>query len=139
MNKSQAYITTLPTKVSIPKFKISDNLLPAVAAAEFLIILFLIFKLTKKNFVKENSSSAKDLILNAKGDSINMNDLMNNINKSKELYKKLNSKCHPDRFLDSQQNHLANSFFQEITKNQRNYQRLLELKEQVQKELNVTI
>ena len=62
---------------------------------------------------------------------------MNSITHSKELYKELSKKCHPDRFVNTHLQEVADKLFQEITANQRNHKRLTELKKQAQNELNI--
>lgn len=109
-----------------------------VAAAELGIIAFLVAKLRKKQKITFDAST-EDLLNNSKSANVDMDNLMNNINMSRELYKKLSTKCHPDRFIDEEQNKIASEIFQEITKSQRNYNRLLELKTIAENQLNINI
>jgi len=106
--------------------------------AELAIIIFLIVK--HKRHAKINyDSNIENVLMNSKTANLDMDNVMDSINKSRDLYKQLSTKCHPDRFLDKDLNIKANDIFQEITKNQRNYKRLLELKETAQIQLNITI
>ena len=121
----------------------SNSLMPEnywfwIAVIELGIILLLIFKLNKKHKVIIDKTTA-DLFNISKNSEVNMDDLMNNINKSRDLYKKISTKCHPDRFVENELNKKASELFQEITKNKRNYNRLVELKNQVEQQLNITI
>ena len=117
-----------------------------IATAEFALILLLLYKVRKNKTeiflpqAEQNVPLTKGNILqNSKETEIDMDDLMNSIHKSKDLYKKLSTKCHPDRFTNRDLNKKADMIFQEITRNQRNYKRLLELKEVAQTQLNITI
>lgn len=106
-----------------------------IAIAEFVLILILLFL----KFKKPNSSTLEEKILDeAKESNIDFGNLFDSINKSEELYNLLKKKCHPDRFLDPEQNKIADALFQEITKNKRNYKILLELKMDAEKQLNIT-
>lgn len=133
-------IITDSTKVIMTKSKsgFSQNYWFWIAAAELGVILFLATKLVKKKEVVFDTKT-EDLLNSSKSTNIDMTNLMDSINKSRDLYKLLSSKCHPDRFLDAEKNKLADDLFQEITKSQRNYARLLELKETAINKLNITI
>lgn len=63
----------------------------------------------------------------AEGD-INWNNTMNSMFQARAIYDELKVKYHPDRFLDPVQNEIATDLFQQITKNQHNYSKLVELK-----------
>lgn len=106
----------------------SSNILLYLTFGELLIIFFLIIyiihlrrKQTVTKFEKE--------ILEAKDADINMADLMLSINKSRELYKELSRKCHPDKHIESLFQKEIEILFQEITENKRNFQELVKLKE----------
>lgn len=126
-------MTTVKSKSSL-----TENYWFWIAAAELGLILFLIAKLRQKQKVMLDSTT-EELLNKSKNSNVDMDNLMNSINKSRELYKLLSTKCHPDRFLEETINKKASEIFQEISKNQRNYNRLLELKEIAQTELNITI
>lgn len=66
-----------------------------------------------------------------------MGNLMNSINNSSELYKELSRKCHPDRFVNSPDQKLAEEIFQEIARHKRNHEKLIALKERAIAELNI--
>jgi|JI10StandDraft_1071094.scaffolds.fasta_scaffold56195_6 hypothetical protein len=110
-----------------------------IAAAEFLVIGYLAFKLINKKKIKFDQAGG-DILNEAKNSNVDMDNLMNSINKSRQLYKQLSAKCHPDRFAtDEQKQKIADDLFQEITRNQRNYSKLLELQEEAQQKLNINI
>ena len=108
-----------------------------IAAIELGVIAFLTYRLLKKK-QQVFDHAGLDALKKAKTTGVDMGGLMDSINKSKTLYKQLSSKCHPDRFPnDEQKRQLADALFQEITKNQRDYGKLVELKEKAINELNV--
>lgn len=106
-----------------------------IASIELLIIIYLIIKLKKKksknNFEKE--------ILKSKESSINMSDVMNDINLAPSLYKKLSRASHPDRFAGTELETTANKLFQELQQAENNYSALCDLKTLIEKNLNLTI
>jgi len=102
-----------------------------------LIILLVCFVLWKKRKCKPELGFEK--IKKSKSEKIDMENLFDSLAYSKELYKKMTKKCHPDKFLDIQQNRVADEIFQEITKNQRNFKKLVELKKLAETKLNITI
>jgi hypothetical protein len=125
--------TTTVKKIS-PVGSNSINFWFWIAIAEFFLILILLFLKIKKPI----PSTLEDKILNdAKLGDVDLGNLFDSINKSEELYNVLKKKCHPDRFLDPEQNKIADALFQEITKNKRNYKNLLELKMAAEKQLNI--
>jgi hypothetical protein len=72
-----------------------------IALIEFAIIVFLVFRLRKKREKLTFGDLSKDRIRNAKKSDVDMENLMNSINGSKELYKQLSRTCHPDRFINN--------------------------------------
>lgn len=108
-----------------------------IALIELTIILFLIIKLRKKKSNLDFSDLTKDNIKSAKSTNIDMTNLMNSINGSKDLYKKLSRLCHPDRFVNSDKHQLAEKIFQEISKNKRDFNKLSELKQRAISELKI--
>lgn len=89
------------------------------------------------NKLKKQSKLKREINNNI--DDINMNDLMNNINKSSELYEQLKRRCHPDRFTtksDEIQKY-ADEIASEVAKNRSDYNKLLELKDKAERLLNV--
>ena len=107
-----------------------------VALAEFVLIMFLLLRAPKKNDL-EFGDISKSKMKNAKKSEIDMDNLMNSINGSKDLYKQLSRKCHPDRFINSEKQKIAEDIFQDISKHKRNYNKLLLLKKQAADQLNI--
>ena len=68
-----------------------------------------------------------------------MSDIMLDINLAPNLYKKLCSVCHPDRFVGTFYESSANTLFQEVQQAENNYSMLCELKIRIEQELNLTI
>lgn len=117
------------------KTSVEIYILLIVGILEFLIILYLIFKKNKK--VLELSDTEKEEIGGSKEIKIDMEDLLNNIHKSKALYKELIVKCHPDKFINDPRQKIADEISQEITKNEKNFKNLNSLKDRAIKELNI--
>jgi hypothetical protein len=119
---------------------ISINWWMWIAFGELLLIIRLLYG--KRNS-RRRAFSSDDLQSNildrAKANDIDMNGVMASITSSRELYKLLSGKCHPDRFLDATIKKKAEEIFQEISSNKRNYSKLLELKEIAQSELNIKL
>lgn len=109
-----------------------------IAIGELIIIITLIICLIYIKRSKKVSKFDND-IRQAKETTINMDELMLNINKSKELYKELSRKCHPDKHIESEFQKEIEELFQEITKNKRNFQELLKLKEIAINKYNIKI
>ncbi|MCE2681538.1 MAG: molecular chaperone DnaJ [Cryomorphaceae bacterium] len=94
-----------------------------IAVCEFIIILVvLLFRLLRH---KGNRDINK-----FKSVEIDMDNLMQSIHLSKDLYKELSRSCHPDRFINTEKFEIAESIFQEISLNERNYKELLRLKDE---------
>ncbi|OBX22199.1 MULTISPECIES: J domain-containing protein [Bizionia] len=110
-----------------------------IALAELIIIAFLIITIKKKQKSLKFADLSKDKIRNAKKSDIDMDNLMNSINSSKDLYKELSRTCHPDRFINSDKQNIAEEIFQEISKNKRDFKNLTELKQRAITELNINL
>ncbi|WP_415370917.1 hypothetical protein [Patiriisocius sp. Uisw_047] len=108
-----------------------------VAIIEFFIIVFLFLKLKKKGNDLKFGDLSKDKMRNAKKSDVDMDNLMNSINGSKDLYKELSRTCHPDRFINADKQKLAEEIFQDISKHKRDFKKLTELKERAITELNI--
>lgn len=108
-----------------------------IALIELVIITFLIFKLNKKGGDLKFGDLSKDKKRTAKKADVDMDNLMNSINGSKDLYKQLSRDCHPDRFINSDKQKIAEVIFQDISKNKRDFKKLTELKERAKIELNI--
>lgn len=105
-----------------------------LAIIEFIIILFILFR--RNNTSK--SSSLQKFRKDSLEQEIDFNNIINSSFNSKEIFDELKVKCHPDRFpTDKEKNIIADKLFQEITKNQNNIKRLIELKEEAKQKLNI--
>ena len=107
-----------------------------IAFAECIIIIGLLtyirnMRLDSTNDIQTKKQKIKDL----QKTPIDMKNIMDDITKSKALYKLLISKCHPDRFTDESIKSKADVLFQEIFQNRSNYSKLLEL----QKEASINL
>ena len=110
-----------------------------IAIIELIIILVLFIRLKKIHNEQLINTDGFFELKDAKSKDIDMENLMNDINLSKDLYKVLSRSCHPDRFHDNSIKVKAEILFQEITKHRRSYTKLLELKERANKELNLNL
>lgn len=110
-----------------------------IALVELAIIALLILKIKKKQEGLKFGDLTKEKMRNAKNSEVDMDNLMNSINGSKDLYKELSRNCHPDRFIGSDKQKLAEEIFQEISKHRRDFQKLTVLKEKAVTELNINL
>lgn len=109
-----------------------------IAILEFIIITVLILLHRKKNKnIIELSELESQTIEESKKVVIDMDNLMDSIHNSRQLYKEMSRKCHPDNFINNPKHKLAEDIFQEITKNEKNYKNLNFLKDRAIKELNI--
>lgn len=108
-----------------------------ISIFELLIIVYLFYKLKFKKHRLDFSDLSKEKLQTAKATSIDMDNLMNSINGAGELYKELSRKCHPDRFVNSNKQSLAEEIFQEISRNKRNFKALQDLKNRAINELEI--
>jgi len=71
-------------------------------------------------------------------ENIDFDNVIKSSFNSTQLYNELKVKCHPDRYISREEkNIIAESLFQEITKNKTNYKKLTELKEEAIQKLNI--
>lgn len=105
---------------------------------EFLVIIFLIYKIKSKKELAILTDLDIESIKKAKGNKIDMDSLMDNIHNSRNLYKELSRKCHPERFVNDDRQVLAEEIFKEISENERNHEKLSFLKLRAEKELKLT-
>jgi hypothetical protein len=87
------------------------------------------------NHLVAGSKAINKKILDSRDATIDMENLMNSINKAESLFKQLSKKYHPDRFINSDNHTLAEQLFQQITENKRNYQQLVRLQKQAEEHL----
>lgn len=81
---------------------------------------------------KDKSARLKREILN---ETIDFANVITSAFYAKGLYDELKIKHHPDRFLDETMKAKADNLFQQISENKENYNALIQLKEQAEKEL----
>lgn len=99
---------------------------------ESALILFLILRI---RYIKSEHYQTKQKM---KDGEICFDSVIQNAFHSKDLYDQLKIKCHPDRFASSPElQPIATELFALLVKNRYNHQALLELKERMEKELNV--
>lgn len=97
----------------------------------FLIAMVIFRKPTKKKKIKELEL--------ARNTDVDMNNVMNSIYQSKDLYKEISKVCHPDRFINTDKHSLAEEIYKEVTKCKRDYAKLVALKNKVEQELKIKI
>lgn len=107
-----------------------------LAIIQFGAIAFLFYRNRKLKLALVDPDKFSEL-KTAKTADVDMTDLMNNINTSRDEYKILSRKCHPDRFQDEEKKQKADELFQEISRHKMNSAKLLELKTKAAKELNI--
>ena len=103
-----------------------------IAAVVVLLIIVVLLLLKAK---RSTQHKIKQQVLK-ETNNINWSDTMH-VFEAKKLYDQLKVKCHPDRFVEPDMNKLANELFQEITRNQNNYSKLLLLKKEAIDKLNI--
>lgn len=136
-------ILTLPTVVKNTlqvdsKATLMNSVFFWIAILEFIIIIFLVVRFKSKRNKLDFSDLERDTVKSAKSKKIDMNNLMNSINSSRYLYKELSKKCHPDRFINDPKHKIAEEIFQEISRHERNFEKLNLIKTRAINELNVT-
>ena len=94
-----------------------------LALFEFLLIVFLLVKLRKK---RENTLEMN--FKKFKKNEVDMDALMKDMHHSKDLYKELSRKYHPDRFVGSVLQSEAEELFKLIQENKTNFNKLEEIK-----------
>lgn len=105
-----------------------------VVAIVFFVFVF-VFVLRNYLFRNKAQRSLRKEILKQ---SVDFDNIIKSPFLSEKLYNELKVRCHPDCFpTDKEKNRIANMLFQEISKNRHNWKRLLELKEQATRELNI--
>lgn len=130
MSKELLAVTTVTETASNVNVFMYISILEAVAII-VLGVLLLVEKQkhSKKNELKQKLKNSEDT---------DFGDVFQSAFHAKEVYDELKVRCHPDRFVSSEEKqNIANELFQEITKNKNNYKKLVELKERATKELNI--
>jgi hypothetical protein len=108
-----------------------------LALLEFFIIIILLIKRLKAKRKLDFGDMNKADLKGAQSTDINMKNLMNSITGSRDLYKELSKVCHPDRYVNTPNQKVAEEIFQEISRHKRNHEKLTLLKERAKSELNI--
>ena len=88
----------------------------------------LFFRTVKQILRKPKKEVEMNQLINSyKKKDVNMNDLMQSINLSNDLYNKMKVEFHPDKFQNSVHYIEIVNYYQEITRNKRDYKQLCEL------------
>ena len=69
------------------------------------------------------------------GQSIDYSSLFSSMENGQQLFNQLKVRCHPDRFVGTDKQELAEELFKLVQENSTNYAKLLLLKERIEKEL----
>jgi predicted membrane protein len=115
-----------------------NNIIFWVFLAILFIVIFLYSMFSKKRKKEEFTEISREGLKKLKNEKVDMNDLMDSINNSKELYRTLSAKCHPDKFVNSTKHQIAEDLFKEIAANKRNFKQLENLKARAITELGIT-
>lgn len=67
--------------------------------------------------------------------SINYTSLFQSMDKGQALFNQLRVKCHPDKFVGTNKQLLAEELFKQVQANSTNYEALIALKERIDKDL----
>ena len=86
-------------------------------------------------FSKSEEEILRDKIL---GENIDFGNVVSSSLLAKGLYDELKTICHPDRFQGETDIYKANELFQLINQNKGDYNRLLQLKDRIYKELPIS-
>jgi hypothetical protein len=108
-----------------------------IALAELLIIAWLIWKIKRGKRQNLDLTKISKSDLRKDTENIEMKDVVDSMHKSRELYKELSKLCHPDKFINTSLQSIAEEIFQEISRNKRNYKQLVALKLRAINELNL--
>ena len=115
------------TVSNMPSMNDSVSIWFWIALVEFILLVLLLLKMQRPKREKLDLSEVKKTDLK-NSENIDMYNLLDSIHHSKELYKALSKKCHPDKFVNTPLHQIAEEIFQEITRNKRNYKQLIALK-----------
>ncbi len=120
---------------STPSFNsLKLNYWMALSIIEFILILFLLFKLLYSNKTTYKNAFKNESVNN----EIDFKNIFNSSFHSTEIYDELKVKCHPDRFVHNiHLQRIAENLFQEISKNKNNAKVLLELKNEAIQKLDI--
>jgi len=91
------------------------------------------------NLRNHSKSEPESDLKEVRKNEINFQDIFSDFQKSKEIYKELIRKCHPDRFVDSDLNKIATDLSLRIAEHKSSYSELCHLREEACEKLNITI
>lgn len=98
-------------------------------------LVLLSFLLPRK---KKTTIAQQNFKTEALRQKVDFGNIINSSFHANSLYDELKVKCHPDRFpTDKEKNQIAERLFQEITQNKTNINKLIKLKEQAEKLLDI--
>ena len=100
-----------------------------------MIILVLTYLLVQKKTNAGLDQLEREKVKGYVKTKVDMENVINSINKAEMLYKELSRKCHPDRFEGDARRGAAEALFQEISASKRNHEALQKLKIQAEKKL----
>lgn len=107
------------------------------AVAEAVIIVLLLFILLSRS---KPDSSKRRFREEAIDGEIDFDNIIDSSFNAAALYDRLKVRCHPDRFApDEEKCRAAETLFQEMTKNKTDIKRLLELKDETERTLNIKL
>ncbi len=110
-----------------------------VSIVQFGVIAYLAYKVYRKKPEIKFKNVNRETVKEAASKELDMENVINSINKAKPLFKELSKKCHPDKFANSDKHESALKIYQKITTNKRNYSKLLDLKVLAEEELDIKI
>ncbi len=109
-----------------------------LALAELIVINFLLYKLWRCRHARLSGMGfSKNDLRHTDSTNVGMDNLINSITKSDELYKELSRKYHPDKFVNTPLYPIAQELFQKISEHKKNYYLLSQLKEEAIAKLKI--
>ena len=105
-----------------------------VSLLEFIFIIILLSR--KLSSIQKRRDIKREILSE---DKIDYNNIIQSSFNSQPLYDSLKKKCHPDRFLNKEQNLIATELFARIVENKYNYQVLKALKEEAENKLKIKV
>ena len=100
-----------------------------------IVIVILVFLLVEQKINARLAVYERNRMQEYGKKEVDLVNVMKSINSSKELYKELSLKCHPDRYAGDPRQAIARELFRDISANKRNYQKLREIQEVANKKL----
>ncbi len=101
-------------------------------------ILLLLNNVSLRRRLQQLTSKRSELDI-AKSSTVDMDSLLGSINHAGPLYKELSRLCHPDRFVGTSNESIAQRIFQDISANRRKFDKLVLLAREAETELSVIV